>query len=1076
MKTLIQLVSIIALAFQVAGAVVPASSPAQGSVSGGGNSFNPIFSADGQHLVFVSHANNLVANDDLGMWLDVFARDLVSSNTVLVSVSTSGVGGANADANYPSVSSNGQFIAFASRASNLVAGDTNGAIDVFVRDVNAGITRLVSVDVNGNAPIDPAPSSNIPLSGSPQISADGRWVFFESRATNLIAAGAPLGSVNIYARDTWSNVTVLVSMDTNGVALGSVTTLGSITADARYAAFTTTNQSVIQNQPNAGPDVYVRDLQAGVTLWASTNASVIFSGASYACSYPVLAKTGAGLAFMAVTNGSALPMFFDLQTATRTTIYFSAISNVPPVVNADASFVAFENGQSGVTQILLWNRASGIVSNVHQKLLGNYPNNRTIVDALSDDGRFVVYREFGSDSPYFTNTFIPRYNIFRKDLQTTEIKLVSAATDGGASVSSFEFSGVTVSSDASGVAFDSTANDLAAGDLNGASDIFLRDVNAGATELITKAHPSKPASTSFAHTFLGPNSVSADGRFVVSTRYDDPSAPRDTNGWTDIFVSDALSGANVAVSINTNLYTTNFDGGVFDPPGMFIENTNAYSSPVISADGSTIYAVRRSPSGQTRIFGAFISNALAGAGMGLASRGVNVSENGNSFAPSVSSNGLLLVFTSTSSDLVGGVSDYNSTADVFLRRTVLSNGIAVASNQLISLSLYGGAGNAASSNGFISPDSRWVIFESVATDLVPYIDQTGGRLRLYARDLLSNVTYLVSLDSLVQLTPGSATISGTSRYVAYADSWSSDVLVHDLNFHTNRSLLQELGGSYILSAPSLNYDGHLIAFQRTTDANRGNVQLYVRDSTAGRTDLVSANPAGAPANVNSVLRQMPQISSDGRYVVFQSTASDLVPGDNNNANDIFVRDRLLGVTTLISANSFGLPGNGPSTRPVMAADGRTVVFQSFANDLVSGDYNDKRDVFVLKLGGVDSDGDGMDDDWEVAYFGNLSRDGTGDFDGYGVSDLQEFLAGTDPTNSNSVFRVFTVAPIGGGSAHVMWTGNPARNYRVEFKDDLNAASWTPLNGIFSWNGSTASMTDTTATNSTHRYYHVVRLP
>src|SRR5881394_248228 len=112
-----------------------ASGPAQSSASAAGSSFNPIFSADGQHLVFVSHANNLVTNDDLGLSLDVFVRDLVNTNTVLVSVSTNGFGGANWDANYSSVSSNGQFIAFASRASNLAPGDTNGAIDVFVRDV-----------------------------------------------------------------------------------------------------------------------------------------------------------------------------------------------------------------------------------------------------------------------------------------------------------------------------------------------------------------------------------------------------------------------------------------------------------------------------------------------------------------------------------------------------------------------------------------------------------------------------------------------------------------------------------------------------------------------------------------------------------------------------------------------------------------------------------------------------------------------------------------------------------------------------------------------------------------------------
>src|SRR5205814_1133042 len=140
---------------------------------------------------------------------------------------------------------------------------------------------------------------------------------------------------------------------------------------------------------------------------------------------------------------------------------------------------------------------------------------------------------------------------------------------------------------------------------------------------------------------------SADGRFVVSTRYDDPSVYRDTNGYADVFLSDVLNGTSVAVSIISNAYVTNFDGGA-GPTVTFIENTNAFESPIISADGSTIYAVRRSPGGRTRIYGALTTNAASGAGMSLASRGINVSENGNSSSPSTSSNGLLLAFTSTS--------------------------------------------------------------------------------------------------------------------------------------------------------------------------------------------------------------------------------------------------------------------------------------------------------------------------------------------------------------------------------------------------------------------------------------------
>jgi len=87
-------------------------------------------------------------------------------------------------------------------------------------------------------------------------------------------------------------------------------------------------------------------------------------------------------------------------------------------------------------------------------------------------------------------------------------------------------------------------------------------------------------------------------------------------------------------------------------------------------------------------------------------------------------------------------------------------------------------------------------------------------------------------------------------------------------------------------------------------------------------------------------------------------------------------------------------------KPVLGGDGRTVLFQSFASDLVAQDFNNNRDIFVLRLGSGDSDGDGLDDDWELAYFGTLARDGTGDFDGGGQTDLAEYRAGTNPATTS----------------------------------------------------------------------------
>src|SRR5262249_13943652 len=150
----------------------------------------------------------------------------------------------------------------------------------------------------------------------------------------------------------------------------------------------------------------------------------------------------------------------------------------------------------------------------------------------------------------------------------------------------------------------------------------------------------------------------------------------------------------------------------------------------------------------------------------------------------------------------------------------------------------------------------------------------------------------------------------------------------------------------------------------------------------------------------------PWLSRDARYVVFASEASNLVDNDQNDAPDIFVRDRIRHVTRAVSRNYLGTgTGNGASRAPFLSADGRTIVFQSFASDLTPGDYNETRDVFVATIGDLDDDRDGMDDDWEMAFFGTLDRDGSGDFDGDGRNDRDEFRLGTNPSDPSSDLRL-----------------------------------------------------------------------
>lgn len=131
---------------------------------------------------------------------------------------------------------------------------------------------------------------------------------------------------------------------------------------------------------------------------------------------------------------------------------------------------------------------------------------------------------------------------------------------------------------------------------------------------------------------------------------------------------------------------------------------------------------------------------------------------------------------------------------------------------------------------------------------------------------------------------------------------------------------------------------------------------------------------------------------------------------------------------------------------------------------------------TVTAGIVDSDNDGMDDAWEQQYFGNLSRDGTGDFDGDGASDLAEFLAGTLPNNPASVLKVTTLTTASSVSAAIEWASVPGKRYRVQFKDLIEAAAWTDLSGDVTAAGATSSKADTTIGTRPRRFYRVILVP
>jgi TolB protein len=257
-----------------------------GGAEGDGDSFEPAISADGRFVAFTSRADDLVAGDTNGL-PDTFVRDRQAGATRRVNV---GPGGAQADAFTfaPAISGDGRFVAFQSEAATLVAGDTNGAADVFVRDQRAGATERVSVssgEAQGDGP-----------SGQPSISADGRRVAFTTRATNLVPGDAsPRDDVLVRDRRAGTTRRVNVRSGGGGQANG-VSSQPAISADGRVVAFLSSATNLVRGDTNRAADVFVRDLATG---GATRRASVTSAGgqADGGSSNPAVSGDGRSVAF-----------------------------------------------------------------------------------------------------------------------------------------------------------------------------------------------------------------------------------------------------------------------------------------------------------------------------------------------------------------------------------------------------------------------------------------------------------------------------------------------------------------------------------------------------------------------------------------------------------------------------------------------------------------------------------------------------------------------------------------------------------------------------------------------------------
>lgn len=223
----------------------------------GDNCYGISISDDGTLVCFTSTATNLVPNDTNGVG-DVFVRDLVAGTTERVSVDANG---AEADGySWGAISADGRCVVLTSFATNLVPADSNGAGDVFLKDLVTGAVTLVSVDSNG--------LQGDGLSQSGRLSADGRIVVFNSYASNLVP-GDTNGSGDGFIRDLAAGTTTRVTVGTGGVQMNQGGSVDGMSADGRWFVVSTASDNLIATDTNQVFDVYVRDALLDATELAS---------------------------------------------------------------------------------------------------------------------------------------------------------------------------------------------------------------------------------------------------------------------------------------------------------------------------------------------------------------------------------------------------------------------------------------------------------------------------------------------------------------------------------------------------------------------------------------------------------------------------------------------------------------------------------------------------------------------------------------------------------------------------------------------------------------------------------------
>jgi Tol biopolymer transport system component len=894
-------------------------------------------SADGRFVVYVSRADDLVPGQPAADHRAVYLFDRVTGLTSLLSHRVGSLSTpASGESAAPAISADGSKVVFTSTALDVVPGQScSGCMDdarsVFLYDRVSGATTLVS-HLSGS------PAASEPTSRVAVLSADGRYVAFESEATHLLPGVTVEPGQNVYLFDSATGAISLVShnaFSTNVAAKGGAGT-PSISADGSYIAFTSNASDLVAAQ--TGPltnNAVLYDRTTGVVTLVSHHAAAPRQTGNGSSFEAVISADGSSVVYVSLASdlvagqraggGGRNAFVYDRLSGATMLASHAAASAVTTgnaetselAVSADGRTVAFTSDSTDLVagftftagreayNVFFFDKTSGAVTLVSHSAAAPAAagDANSGGAALSTDGRFVAFGSSAHDLVAGQAAAAAPDNVYLFDRTTATMTLVSHAPGSPLAGAGGELA--ELSADGAFVYFVSTGAGLVAGveDANGAEDLFVYDRDAGSNRLVTRRDPSLPSASAGQESFVGgpPSSaVSDDGRFVVFSSY----APNLVAGQVDLEKVDLARESNVF---------------------LYDRETGARS------------LVSHAPGSPGTPMGPF------------------------SLKPMISGNGRYVAFT----NVVFGEYGIDGTEEVFLYDR-LADASLLVSHHAGSPTEFADCG---SETVAISTSGRWVLFVSCAADLVTdqVLDLHNLSQQLFLFDRVAGTTALVSHNATSAVTPCNGEIenpveSGNGRWVAFVTTASDVVPGQSGSDFTGVFLYDRVSGATILvshaaaspttvasgwsNAPSISGDGRFLAFDSTAgdlppgQASGTASNVYLFDRVTGAMTLVSRPGAAAPPAGGGSFD--PVLSGDGRTLAFLSTATGLVPGvaDTNQGADVFLYDRVAATLTLVShaAGTASQAADGPAGLylPAISADGRFVAYLDAASDLVAG--------------------------------------------------------------------------------------------------------------------------------------------